>query len=79
MKARCEIDLSPGGRSRPISGPHGTPLKGEPRDTGTDCGKDVIEKTKIHYSIAKPARAALLCCAKPAARWYHAPQGCVIA
>ena len=28
MKARCEIDLSPGGRARPLSGPLRSALSG---------------------------------------------------
>ena len=28
MKARCEIDLSPGGRTRPLSGPLRSALSG---------------------------------------------------
>ena len=41
MKARCEMDLSPGGRSRPFSGPPGAVLK------AAAGGETLIETAKI--------------------------------
>ena len=47
MKARCEMDLSPGGRSRPLSGPPGAALKAE------DGGGTRVETAKIPPGPAK--------------------------
>jgi len=50
------MDLSPGGRSRPRSGPLGSPL------SGADCWRILVETVKTHPPLAEMADLVLVTC-----------------